>query len=494
LRLITLLGAIGASSSRGPLKPVEITGLQIDSRKVRPGDVFFALEGTQVDGHDFLKMAAARGAVAAVLKREVPGVAIEQFVVPDTREALALAACEFYNHPSLKFPLIGITGTNGKTTVAFLVRQILGQEGITCGLLGTVCNILGPDHTEESELTTLQAHDIQRRLGLMLDYGCRSAVMEVSSHGLDQKRSYGCNFQVAVFTNLSPEHLDYHPDMEHYFRAKSSLFESLGKQGRAVIGWDDPYGERLAGRIDGPLLTFGQRRDSSVRILSWRPLPIGAEIELEVFGRKIAGPVGLPGRFNALNIAAAVAVGSALGIRTADLERILPMLEPVPGRMEPVEAGQPFQMLVDYAHTPDALEQALKAMREHTRGRLISLFGCGGCRYQQKRGPMGRISVGLADLTIITSDNPRKEKPEEIIRQIVEGALEAGARQGEDYIVEPDRRSAIFAAVGRMQPGDTLLIAGKGHEDYQILPTGRIHFDDREAALQALKEHGYGQE
>ena len=299
MRLTTLLGAIGARFSGGPVKPVEVTGLAIDSREVRPGDVFFALEGTQLDGHKFVDKAADGGALAAVVQREIPGLAIEQFVVPDTREALALAACEFYNHPSTKFPLIGITGTNGKTTVAFLIRQILGHEGIICGLLGTVCNIMGPDYREASQLTTLQAHEIQKKLGLMIDYGCRSAVMEVSSHGLHQKRSYGCYFQVAVFTNLSPDHLDYHPDMEHYFRAKSSLFESLGKQGRAVIGWDDSYGKRLAATIEGPLITFGERRASSVRILSWQPIPVGAEIELKVYGKKIGGPVGLMGRFNA---------------------------------------------------------------------------------------------------------------------------------------------------------------------------------------------------
>ncbi|MBN2289161.1 MAG: UDP-N-acetylmuramoyl-L-alanyl-D-glutamate--2,6-diaminopimelate ligase [Candidatus Glassbacteria bacterium] len=493
MRLTTLLGAIGAVSPRGPVKPAELGGLAIDSRQVKPGDVFFALEGTQSDGHDYVQMAADKGALAAVVSREVPGAAVEQFVVPDTREALALAACEFYDHPSLKFPLIGVTGTNGKTTIAFLIRQILGHEGIICGLLGTVCNILGPDRREPSELTTMQAHEIQQKLALMLDYGCRSAVMEVSSHGLDQKRNYGCCFQVAVFTNLTPDHLDYHPDMEHYYRAKSLLFESLGKQGRAVIGWDDPYGARLAKGIDGPLITYGERPGSSVRIVSWRPLPVGAEVELEVFGKRIGGPVGLLGRFNAQNIAAAVAAGYALGIQADSLQRVLPILEPVPGRMEPVEAGQPSQVLVDYAHTPDALEKALKAAREHTHGRLICLFGCGGCRYREKRPAMGRIAVGLSDLTYITSDNPRREKPEEIVGQIVAGAKEAGARQGKDFMVEPDRRAAIFSAVAGMQPGDTLLIAGKGHEDYQILPTGKIHFDDREVALEALKEQGYCQ-
>jgi len=491
LKLTTLLGAIEAGPRRGSAEGVEVTGLAVDSRKVKTGDLFFALKGATVDGHEFLEEAWKKGAVGAVVSRIIDNCPLEQFVVPDTRQALALAACEFYHHPSRKLPLIGITGTNGKTTVAFLVQSILAYGGTKCGLLGTVYNMLGEDDIRPSSLTTAEAHEIQRMLHQMSENGCRAAVMEVSSHGLDQKRTYGTIFQVAAFTNLTPDHLDYHPDMEHYFQAKSTLFKDLGKQGRAVIGWDDPYGERLASEVKGPLITFGKRRGSGVRIRSWQPLTYKSRVELEIYGRPVRALVNLVGSFNAYNIAAASGIAYAMGMSPGRIEEAIPFLKPVPGRMEPVEAGQPFRVLVDYAHTPDALQKALLAAREHTKGELVCLFGCGGDRYRAKRGSMGEISVRLADFTLITSDNPRSEEPAEIISEIVAGAQKAGASRGKDFLVEEDRRKAIFKAINLMKPHGTLLIAGKGHEDYQILPTGRVHFDDREVARQALARLGY---
>ena len=490
MRLTEILGAVGAAPVRAgrPVAGVDVGGMSADSRRIRPGDLFFALTGESADGHGYLEDAMKRGAVAAIVERPVQDCGLEQFITPDTREALALAAAEFYGHPSRRFPLIGVTGTNGKTTITFLVRQLLMHEGISCGLLGTVQNIMGVDEIETAELTTAQSNDIQMRLARMLENGCRASVMEVSSHGLSQKRSYGLNFQVAVFTNLTPDHLDYHPDMEHYFQAKSILFKELGAQGRAVVGWDDPYGDRLTRQIDGPLIRYGEREGSDVRIISWTPLFDGAEIELELFGRRIGAQVALMGRFNAQNIAAAAGVALALGVRVESIQEALPMLRPVPGRMERVEAGQDFRVLVDYAHTPDALEKALSATREHARGRLVSLFGCGGCRYRLKRGAMGQLSIRLADFTVITSDNPRTENPVEIIEQIVAGAVQAGGAEGAQFIVEPDRRAAIRKAISLMKSGDALLLAGKGHEDYQILPAGKIHFDDREEAKAALEE------
>lgn len=493
MKLTALLGAIGAVPRRNsPVGRIEVTGLVVDSRKVIPGDLFFALSGSSADGHDFLDQAFKRGAVGAVVSRADEKCPIQQFLVEDTREALALASCEFYDYPSSKFPLIGVTGTNGKTTIAFLVRQLLAHEGIKCGLLGTVYNILGTEDVLPSELTTAQANDIQRLLARIYENGCRAAVMEASSHGLDQKRTKGCQFQVAVFTNLTPDHLDYHPDMEHYFQAKCLLFKELGKQGRAVIGWDDPYGARLASQIHGPLITYGEREKSAVRIVSWKPLDRGAAVKLSIFGTPLEAEVTLMGRFNAQNIAAAAGVAAALGIGPSRIAEALPSLQPVPGRMELVDLGQPFQVIVDYAHTPDALEKALKAVREHTKGKLVSLFGCGGCRYRLKRPAMGEISAQLADFTIITSDNPRSEEPGAIIKEIVEGAVHAGAKRKKKFIAIEDRKTAINKGLDLMKPGDALLIAGKGHEDYQILPTGKIHFDDREAAREALLIKGYG--
>ena len=491
MRLTTLLGAIGARSEKGPVKRAEVLGLSVDSRTIRPGELFFAIDGSVTNGHEYLEDVRKKGAVGAVVSRLNENCPLDQFLVEDTREALALAACEFYDHPSEKFPLVGITGTNGKTTVAFLVRSMLASEGINCGLLGTIWNILSQDEVRPSTLTTAQAHEIQRLLAIMQENGCRAGVMEVSSHGLDQKRTLGTRFEVAAFTNLTPDHLDYHPDMEHYFKAKSLLFAELGNQGRAVLGWDDPYGKKLASMVKGPKITFGRRKGSDIHILSWKPVEGGSEIRLSIFGRKVSGRVSLIGGFNAENVAAAAAIACALGLSTPRIEQALPAIQPVPGRMEPVDAGQPFRVIVDYAHTPDALEKALKAAREHTRGRLVSLFGCGGDRYKAKRPAMGKISIRLADFTVVTSDNPRTEDPSAIIKDIIGGVRKAGGKQEKNFIVEQDRKSAIKKALELMKKGDTLLIAGKGHEDYQILPTGRIHFDDREVARKALKKLGY---
>lgn len=492
MRLTTLLGAIGARSAKGAVRRVEVAGISVDSRTIRPGELFFAIDGSVTDGHEYLKDVRKKGVVGAVVSRLVENCPLDQFLVEDTREALALAACEFYDHPSEKFPLVGITGTNGKTTVAFLVRSMLASEGINCGLLGTIQNILGQDEVQPSTLTTAQADEIQRLLARMHENGCRAGVMEVSSHGLDQKRTLGTRFEVAAFINLTPEHLDYHPDMEHYFKAKSLLFSELGNQGRAVLGWDDPFGKKLVSMVKGPKITFGRKKNSDIRILSWKPVTHGCEIRLRIFGRTVSGKVSLIGGFNAENVAAAAGIAYALGISTPHIEQALTAIQPVPGRMEPVDAGQPFRVIVDYAHTPDALEKALKAAREHTPGRLVSLFGCGGDRYRAKRPAMGEISICLADFTVITSDNPRSEDPSAIIQDIIDGVRKAGASKNKDYIVEQDRKSAIIKTLELMKKGDTLLIAGKGHEDYQILPTRRIHFDDREVAREALKELGYG--
>ena len=491
LKLATILGTIGASSGRGPAPRTEVTGLAADTRSLRRGELFFAIDGARADGHTFLEQARQKGALGAIVSRLDQSCPLDQYVVPDTREALALASCEFYDNPSEKFPLTGVTGTNGKTTVAFLVRAILEAQGVKCGLLGTIQNILGENQIEPSELTTAQSNRIQGWLARMFDNGCRGAVMEVSSHGLDQKRSLGCRFEVAIFMNLTPDHLDYHKDMESYFEAKSLLFKYLGNHGRAVIGWDDPYGARLVEKISGPKITFGRREKSDIRILSWAPRPEGSQVELSVFGKKIAAALPLLGSFNAQNVAAAAGAATALGISALRLEEALPALQPVPGRMEPVNAGQPFRVLVDYAHTPDALEKALLAAREHTGGRLICVAGCGGDRYRLKRGPMGRIAATLADYAVITSDNPRSEDPLLIIEAIVQGAVEAGRKEGRDFEVQPDRRQAIRRALELMRERDSLLIAGKGHEDYQILPTGKIHFDDREVAREVLRDLGF---
>lgn len=491
MRLTAILGAIGATCSDQHIRRAEITGLSVDSRIVQRGELFFAIEGAAADGHDYLAQAGSNGAVAAVVSRRVDGVSLPQIEVADTREALALASCEYYGHPSESFPLIGITGTNGKTTVAWLVYQLMSRRGVRCGLLGTIYNVISPEETHKADLTTAMPHQVQRMLALMREKGARAAVMEVSSHALDQKRTMGTRYEVAVFTNLTPDHLDYHTDMDSYFAAKSILFTGLDKTARAVVGWDDPWGEKLVGTIRGPVIKYGSREHSDIRIVQWKPLENSSRVELEVFGRSVRAEVSLLGGFNAQNIAASCGVAVAMGMSAEFLEDNLPELKPVPGRMEPVRAGQEFNVLVDYAHTPDALEKALIATREHTRGRLVSIVGCGGDRMKEKRAPMGEISIQNADFTVVTSDNPRSEDPLAIIEQILGGVKQAGGREGATYIVEPDRRKAIRAAIEMMKEGDSVLIAGKGHEDYQILPTGRIHFDDREVAKERLGELGY---
>ncbi len=491
MRLTAILGAIGARCPDPGTRQAEVAGLSIDSRTTQAGDIFFAITGAESDGHDYVAAAGRQGAVAAVVTREVPGCSVPQIVVEDTREALALASCEFYGHPSESLPLIGITGTNGKTTVAWMVQQLLAGRGIGCGLMGTIYNITEPDKQEKSKLTTDMPHQVQQMLARMRDNRFRAAVMEVSSHALDQKRTLGTTYQVAVFMNLTPDHLDYHLDMERYFAAKSLLFSSLESSARSVVGWDDPWGEKLVGSISGPVIKFGRRKGSDIRIVDWRPGKDGAEIRLEVFGRNLSAEVGLLGGFNAQNIAAAIGVGTAMGLSVETLRELIPSLKPVPGRMEPVRAGQPFNVLVDYAHTPDALEKALDAAREHTNARLVSIVGCGGDRMTQKRAPMGEISINKADFTVVTSDNPRSEEPGEIIKMMLEGVLKGGGVEGENYLVEPDRGKAIKAALAMMSPGDTLLIAGKGHEDYQILPSGTIHFDDCEVAREVILSLGY---
>ncbi len=492
MKLSAILEAIGASCPGSGISGAEVTGLSIDSRATEAGELFFAISGAASDGHDYLAQAGKKGAMAAVVSRKISGCSMAQIVVEDTREALALAACEFYDHPADSLPVIGITGTNGKTTVAWLVQQMLAGRGTGCGLLGTIYNITGPGEREKSELTTDMPHHLQQMLARMRDNGLGAAVMEVSSHALDQKRTLGTTYQVAVFTNLTPDHLDYHQDMERYFGAKSLLFSGLDGSSRSVVGWDDPWGEKLASAIGGrQVITFGRREGSDIRILDWRPGRDGAEIRLDIFGRNISAQAGLPGGFNAQNIAAACAVGVAMGLSAEALEQLIPVLQPVPGRMEPVRAGQPFNVLVDYAHTPDALEKALAAAREHTRARLVSVVGCGGDRMTGKRAPMGEISVRRADFTVVTSDNPRSEDPLKIIEMVLEGVRRGGGVEGENYLAQPDRRRAIRAALAMMAAGDTLLIAGKGHEDYQILPGGTIHFDDREVAREELLPMGF---
>jgi UDP-N-acetylmuramoyl-L-alanyl-D-glutamate--2,6-diaminopimelate ligase len=472
---------------------VEIADLVYDSKRAGPGALYFCVRGERSDGHDFAPDAVERGAVALVTERALD-LAVPQVLVEDARAAMGPLAVRFWGDPSRELTVAGITGTNGKTTTAFLLRAILESAGKRTGLLGTVKRIVG-GREEEVLRTTPEAVDLQATLRRMLDGGDEACAMEVSSHALAYGRTAGIDFDVKVFTNLTQDHLDFHSDMEDYFLAKRRLFFS-GEMGRALspgvaaINVDDPYGARLAdelaaadslGPASAELVTFS----ASGRAADLR----AADVEFDAAGTRFRclGPGGearvampLPGDFNVENALAALSAAHALGVEPARGAGALSSVERVPGRLEPVDEGQAFAVLVDYAHTPDSLENVLEAARKLTAGRLIGVFGCGGDRDREKRPLMGRIGTELSDVAVITSDNPRSEDPEAIIDQIVAGA------EG-TYHVEPDRRSAIALALGAAQPGDTVVIAGKGHEQGQEFEGGRkVPFDDRQVAREEL--------
>jgi UDP-N-acetylmuramoyl-L-alanyl-D-glutamate--2,6-diaminopimelate ligase len=463
---------------------IEISGLAYDSRQVRDGFLFFATRGFTADGHGFAPYAVQAGAVAVVVERplELEPHVVQARVV-DARLAMAHAAVRFYGDPTDDLDVVGITGTNGKTTTAFLVRHIFERQGIQTGLLGTVQRVVG-GQVEPVERTTPEAIDLQATFRRMVDGGDRACAMEVSSHALSLNRVDGIRFDVAAFTNLTQDHLDFHSDMEDYFQSKRRLF--VGDRARAsVVNFDDEYGARLIAELDCVTYsaTGDERAELRARELSFdgsgaRFVLVSPESELPV-------RLPLPGRFNVENALCALSCARALGIDLADAVAALAAAERVPGRFEPIDEGQPFSVLVDYAHTPDSLRNVLVSARQITPdGRLICVFGCGGDRDRAKRPLMGEIAGQLSDVAVVTSDNPRSEDPVLIIEEIREGMDGAVA----EVEVEPDRRAAIALALGRAEQGDTVLIAGKGHEQGQEFERGRkVPFDDREVAREELR-------
>jgi UDP-N-acetylmuramoyl-L-alanyl-D-glutamate--2,6-diaminopimelate ligase len=432
--------------------------------------------------------------VALVVERELD-LPVAQVVVPDARAAMATLAARFWGDPTAELRVVGITGTNGKTTTAFLVREILEAAGVQAGLLGTVQQIVGGVE-EEVERTTPEAIELQATFRRMLEAGDRACVMEVSSHALALHRCDAIHFEVALFTNLTQDHLDFHGDMEDYFRSKRLLFEMGPKA--SIVNVDDAYGRRLAEELD--CLTFsatGAKADFVAHNVSFDATgaaftvsspPTGLKVAHMATNRPVGGEVRvrtrLPGDFNVANALGAFAAATALGVDPDIAAEGLARAERVPGRFEPVDEGQPFAVLVDYAHTPDSLENVLLAARRLTEGRLIAVFGAGGDRDRDKRPKMGRAGTTHSDLAVVTSDNPRSEDPDTIIAEILAG-IEAGV-QAE---VEPDRRAAIALALGRAQPGDTVVIAGKGHEQGQEFANGdKRPFDDREVAREELRK------
>jgi UDP-N-acetylmuramoyl-L-alanyl-D-glutamate--2,6-diaminopimelate ligase len=480
MRLSELVSEIAGARIVGD-PSVDVADLAYDSRRVAPGTLFFCVPGEKVDGHEFAAGAVEAGAAALVVERELE-VDVSQAVVADARAAMAPLAARFWGDPTSQLRVVGVTGTNGKTTTAFLLREILERTGISCGLLGTVKQVVGGVE-EEVERTTPEAIDLQATFRRMLDGGDRACAMEVSSHAMALHRADAIHFEVALFTNLTQDHLDFHADMEDYFGAKRKLLEA--GPGTAIVNVDDPYGRRLAEEFD--CVTFsveGAEGDYAARDVSFDAG--GAEFTVAGPAGEIAVRTGMPGHFNVANALGAFAAAAALGVEPETAAAGLAQAGRVPGRFEPIDEGQGFAVLVDYAHTPDSLENVLRAARRLTEGRLIAVFGAGGDRDRDKRSKMGRAGAELSDLAVVTSDNPRSEDPEAIVAEVVAGT--GGAAELE---VEVDRRAAIRLALGRAEAGDTVVIAGKGHEQGQEFEGGRkVPFDDREVAREELRKLG----
>ncbi|HXF72691.1 MAG TPA: UDP-N-acetylmuramoyl-L-alanyl-D-glutamate--2,6-diaminopimelate ligase [Actinomycetota bacterium] len=456
---------------------VRVTDVVYRSGDVRPGALFFCVPGTRRDGHDFAAEAVSRGAAALAVERPLP-LDVPQVVVPSVREAMGPIAAAFFGRPGDRMLVVGVTGTNGKTTTTYLLAGVFRAAGMTPGLVGTTGAWIG-DQPVPFERTTPEAPDLHRVLALMAERGVGAVAMEASSHGLDQHRVDGLRFSCGVFTNLSQDHLDYHGTMEAYFAAKARLFTPELSE-RAAINVDVPEGRRLL-RAELPTVTYGLGAEADVRAVDVETSAEGVAFRAE--GVEIRSP--LRGLFNVYNCLAALAASRALGIDPEVAARGIATVRGVPGRMEPIEAGQPFLVLVDYAHTPDGIENVLRAARPLVGegGRLLIVFGAGGDRDRGKRPLMGRAATSLADLAIVTSDNPRTEDPLAIIEDILPGARAGGGA----YVVEPDRRAAIRAAVREAGPGDVVVIAGKGHETGQEIAGRVIPFDDRVVAREELR-------
>ncbi len=470
------------------------TGLSYDSRRTRRGDLFFCVVGARSDGHEFAADAVAAGAAGLVVERRL-SLDVPQVIVRDARRTMARIAAEFHGHPADDLLLLGITGTNGKTTTAYLLESILSASGRVTGLIGTVETRVATA-SRPGVRTTPESVDLQALLAEMRDEGVDAVAMEVTSHALALHRIEGVRFDVAAFTNLSQDHLDFHRDMEDYFQAKRSLFVP-GRVGAACANVDDPHGRKLVEDAAVPTIGFGISDDAQVRAQDVRMGPWGTEFVVSLSGDGVpAGEVkistALVGAFNVSNILAATATAARASIDAGAIEAGVSALRAVPGRFEAMDCGQPFTVVIDYAHTPDSLENALREARriaQSSEGRVICAFGCGGDRDAAKRPLMGAVAARYADVVVVTSDNPRSEKPLAIIDQILEGLI--AERGGVPDAVLVDRREAITEAISLARLGDVVVVAGKGHETGQEFADVTVPFDDRIVAGDVLRELGY---
>jgi UDP-N-acetylmuramoyl-L-alanyl-D-glutamate--2,6-diaminopimelate ligase len=468
---------------------LEISGIVYDSRQATSGSLFVAVKGENFDGHDFAATAVRNGAVAIIAEQELTGISPETtavVTVPSSRVAMAAMAAKFFDYPSRKLKLIGVTGTKGKTTTTHLIASILRSQGQKTGIIGTLGTRIG-DESINTEHTTPESVDLQSVLALMVERGVETVAMEVSSHGLVQQRVGGCEFDCGVFTNLTRDHLDYHLTMEDYFEAKLLLFRDYARRSpkafTAVVNLDDPAAARVSDATHGRLLTYSLNSLADITATEIDVSASGVSYILSYGGEIARVSIKLGGLFNVYNSVAAAGAAIAQGLSVSQIAAGLKSAGNVPGRFESIACGQDFAVVVDYAHAPDALENVLKAARDLTGGKLIIVFGCGGNRDRGKRPMMGRIACELADRCVITSDNPRKEDPDAIIREILAGIDESNNAK---VAVEPDRHTAIQMALQMASPGDMVVVAGKGHEDYQIFADTTIHFDDREVVREIL--------
>ncbi len=500
MKMSVLFHKLSPRAVFGPSE-ADISGLFYDSRQVVPGGAFFALRGAATDGHRYIDQALEKGAGTVVFEEERPlPEGVTGLLVEDSRRAMALAAAVYYGNPTADMTVVGVTGTNGKTTVSYLVESLLRAAGKRPAVLGTVNYRFG-GQVLPSLHTTPESVELLRTIAEFRRAGADALVLEVSSHALEQHRVDGIRFDVAVFTNLTPEHLDYHGDLESYFASKRRLFFDLGENGprRAVINVDDPCGKKLSGQLKD-VLTCGLSPEAAIR-------PLQNSLSLNGIEARVSSPAGefdlrsaLLGEFNLHNLLCAAGTGLALGIAPATIAAGLGQAPPPPGRLEPVANDRGALVLVDYAHTGDALEKVLSTLQGLRPRRLITVFGCGGDRDRTKRPVMGEVAARRSDLVVLTSDNPRSEDPQAIIADVRPGLdkvfcrgmspEEAADRSAQGYVVVPGRREAIRFAAGLLQAGDLLLVAGKGHEDYQIIGSQRFHFDDREELRRALQEGG----
>ncbi len=499
MTLQELLDLCDVVKTTGALQ-AEVVSITEDSRAVGPGSVFVAIQGTQQDGHHFVNQAFTQGATAIVvdeacfqsdMAKTLPGDSV-LIQVKNSRKALGLMASQLYGNPSYKLKMIGVTGTNGKTTVTHLAKSLLEAQGHQVGLLGTVGYVVGKEHRVASH-TTPAPVQLQEMLGEMVRAGSDVGVLEVSSHALELDRVSGCEFDIVVFTNLTQDHLDFHHTMERYFQSKLHLFTDYVTGGqksgpkRALVNADDPWAPNILEQCAIPVWTFGIHSEADIR---------ADAVQLALDGTQfiVNSPLGrmtiashLVGEHNVSNLLAAIGIGLEMGMSPASIEQAVTSVTNVPGRFERVQEGQNFTVVVDYAHTDDALQRLLEAAQVIKRARIITVFGCGGDRDPGKRSKMGQVAVKKSDLVIVTSDNPRTEDPQAILSDIEKGIEVLPPEERCAFHVISDRAEAIQTAIDLASSGDLVLIAGKGHEDYQILGTEKVHFDDREEARKAIR-------